>query len=210
MTHRYRTRTVRTLCALGLLAATVGLVQVLTHEPNYREHGASPAAALVVSESASAVDAAAVAQTGAGIPDGPWARLSDAQRQALAPLKQAWPKLDESRRRRWLAIASNFHSKTRATQDRIHARMTQWSELSELQRAEARLRYLQAAKLNSEAKRQRWEAYRKTEPGQRRPLLAARQSEVVPPVSVKAPQGATTLLMPPLAERTHVASTGSD
>ena len=92
----------------------------------------------------------------------------------------------------------------------MHAKMAQWSKLSSLQRAEARLRYLQTAKLDAQSKRERWEAYKKTEPGQRHPTQAAsNQIEVVLPLSVRARPGATTMLMSQLLERAQNTDTCS-
>jgi hypothetical protein len=88
--------------------------------------------------------------------------------------------------------------------------MAQWSTLSSAQRAEARLRYLQTAKLNTQWKRQRWEAYKKAQPDQRQARERARNEiEVVPPLSVRAQPGATTTLMSQLLETTHGTDTGT-
>jgi len=124
----------------------------------------------------------------------------------LAPLERVWPTLNEDVKRRWLVIASSFASKSRDTQDRMHAKMAEWSKLSSPQRAKARLRYLQAAKLDAKSKRERWQAYNKMQPGQRPRTQAAHQIEVVPPMSVRASPGATTMLMPQLLEGTQTAA----
>jgi len=91
----------------------------------------------------------------------------------------------------------------------MHAKMALWSKLSPSQRAEARLRYLQAAKLDAKSKRERWEAYNKMEPIQRPRTQASNQIEVVPPLSVRVRPGATTMMMPQLlgrAQSTDIAS----
>jgi hypothetical protein len=87
--------------------------------------------------------------------------------------------------------------------------MAQWCKLSSSQRAQARLRYLQTAKLDAQWKRQRWEAYEKSEPGQRQARAAAsNEIEAVPPLSVRARPGATTTLMSQLLESTQTTDTG--
>ena len=135
------------LWTVGLLAAALGLVRLGNHEePKRNELVASPQAAGVAASGATAVTAAML--SGPVVQDGAWTRLSAMQRDALSPLEQLWPTLNETVRRRWLVIASSYASKSRETQDRMHARMAQWSKLSSTQRAEARLRYLQAAKLD--------------------------------------------------------------
>ncbi len=200
------------LGAVGLLAVALGLVRFATHDDADRSRpGALPPVAGIGCVGADAChQCAAAVPTGALVQDPSWRRLSSTQRQALAPLEQVWPTLSEAARRPWLVIASNFPAKSRATQDRMHARMAQWSKLSSSQRAEARLRYLQTAKLDAQSKRQRWEAYQKTEPGRRQPTEAAsNEIEVVPPVSVRARPGATTTLMSQRLERTQTTDTGT-
>jgi len=199
------------LGGVGLLAAALGLVRLATRDDADRPPGAlSPVAGVAASAPTPAISMVAAAPTGALIQDPSWQRLSSTQRLALAPLEQVWPTLSEGARRRWLVIASNFPAKSHATQDRIHARMAQWSKLSSSQRAEARLRYLQAAKLDARWKQQRWEAYEKTEAGQRQARKAANNEiEVVPPLSVRARPGATTTLMSQLLERSQTPDTGT-
>jgi Protein of unknown function (DUF3106) len=200
------------LGAVGLLAAALGLVRLATlDDAALSPPGASsPVAGVAASAPTPATSVAAAMPTGAVVQDPSWQRLSSTQRQALAPLEQVWPTLSEAARRQWLVIASNFQAKPRVIQDRMHARMTQWSKLSSLQRAEARLRYLQTAKLDAQSKRQRWEAYKTTQPGQHQPTEAAsREIEVVPPFSVRVRPGATTTLMSQLLDRTQTADTGT-
>jgi hypothetical protein len=203
MNGREHTSRFALLGAVGLLAAALGLVRFATHDDADRSRPGAlpPVAGVAASAPTPAIDVAGAVPT-VVVQDPSWRRLSSAQRQALAPLEQVWPTLSEGARRRWLVIASNFPAKSRATQDRMHARMAQWSKLSSSQRAEARLRYLQTAKLDAQTKRQRWEAYKKEEPGQRQAREAAgNEIEVVPPVSVRARRGATTTLMSQLLER---------
>jgi hypothetical protein len=200
------------LGAVGLLAAALGLVRFATHDDADRTRPGAlpPVAGVAASSPTPAIDVAGAVPTVAVVQDPSWRRLSSAQRQALAPLEQVWPTLSEGARRRWLVIASNFPAKSRATQDRIQARMAQWSKLSSAQRAEARLRYLQTAKLDAKSKRQRWEAHKKEEPGQRQPTEAAStEIEVVPPLLVRARPGATTTLMSQLLERKQTSDTGT-
>jgi len=211
MTGRQDTSTTPLLWAVGILAAALGLVRLTNHgEPERNELVASPrTVGLAASAAPLSTGATAVTLSEPILHDGAWTRLSAMQRDALAPLEQVWPTLNETVRRRWLAIASSFASKSRETQDRMHAKMALWSKLSPSQRAEARLRYLQAAKLDAKSKRERWEAYNKMEPGQRPRTQASNQIEVVPPLSVRVRPGATTMMMPQLlgrAQSTDIAS----
>ena len=196
------------LWAVGLLGAALGLVRLGNDEvPKQDELVApSPAAGVAASGATSATAVTAAMLSGPVVEDGVWTRLSAMQRDALSPLEQVWPTLNQTVRSRWLVIASSYGSKSRETQDRMHARMAQWSKLSSAQRAEARLRYLQAAKLDGRTKRERWQAYNKMQPGQRPRTQAANQIEVVPPMSVRGRPGATTMLMPQLLGTTQTAT----
>ena len=158
----------------------------------------------VVHEMASAVSSA---PTSDGVPDGMkapdplWASLSASQRQALSPLEPIWPTMDESARHRWLAFARRFHLQSHAVQAKMHARMVEWSKLSPQQRTEARLQYLKTAKVDARWKRERWEAYKKKEADQGDAVTTS-PMRVIPPFSVNAGTGATTILLPQLAGMT--------
>jgi len=214
MTGREHSSKHALLWTVGLLAAVLSLVRLDTQEQRDRNEvvAPQPTAALHASGPTPATDEATAVAPRAAARDGAWTRLSAVQREALAPLERVWPTLNEDVKRRWLVIASSFASKSRDTQDRMHTKMAEWSKLSSPQRAEARLRYLQAAKLDTKSKRERWEAYNKMQmqPGQRPRTQLARQIEVVPPMSVRAGPGATTMLMPELLEGTQTAAIGTN
>ena len=198
------------LGAVGLLAVALGLLMFASHNDAGRSRPEALPQDVAASAATPSFRVAGAVPAGAVVENASWQHLSSTQQQALAPLEQVWPTLSEDARRRWLAIASNFQAKTRATQDRMHARMVQWSKLSSSQRAEARLRYLQTAKLDGELKRRRWEAYQKAEPGQRQPTEArGKEIEVVPPLSFRAQPGATTTLMSQLLERKRTRDKGT-
>jgi hypothetical protein len=211
MNGREHTSRFGLLVAVALFACVFGVARLANRDEAGQSRAAAlqPVAFVAASSPTPALSMVAGGHTAAVVPDPSWPRLSLAQRQALAPLEQVWPTLSESARRRWLVIAASFQSKSRAIQDRMHARMVQWSKLSSSQRAEARLRYLQTAKLDARSKRERWEAYKKTEPDQHRPTHASHQIEVVAPLSVRARPGATTMLMSQLVARTQTTDTGS-
>jgi hypothetical protein len=206
MTAVSQNRTRGSLWAVGLLAATFSLVRLLTYDGTHPSNQAASAApGLATARPSPVTGLTAATQTDVVSPDASWSRLSSAQQQALAPLKPVWPKLEESARRRWLTIASGFSSKTRAAQERMHARMAQWNRLSPSQRAEARLRYLQTASLTPKWKRERWELYKNMTPEPARQVHATRLVEAVPPVSVRGRPGATTIPMPLSAGRMQVS-----
>lgn len=162
-----------------------------------------PAAA----RASSAVETAAPSME-AVAPDPSWTRLSVSQRRALAPLERMWPTMQDRARRRWLAIASRFQTVPRAMQEQMHAKMVEWSMLSPTQRAEARLRFLQATRVGAATKRERWEAYTKADAEHVR-HSAAVQPRVIPPVLVEPGPGATTVLMPRLLGSSRIEGENS-
>jgi len=90
----------------------------------------------------------------------------------------------------------------------MHARMVEWSMLSPTQRAEARLRFLQAKRAGASAKRERWAAYTKSDAGHAQHSTAV-QPRVIPPVLVEAGPGATTVLMPRLLGSSRIEGENS-
>ena len=204
------------LVGVGLLAAALGLNRVMPHDDvDPSGTGRLPAVANGTTSAISAEGNIASEQSGALTEDPAWRALSSSQRHALAPLEQVWPTLSDSARQRWLAIAARLPSDTEATRNRLHARMAQWSKLSSTQRAEARWQYLQTAKLDAQHKRERWEAYNRSQRERRLAPATKQPIEVISPVWVRARPGATTMLMtqlvdrpPPPSERSKLIETG--
>lgn len=88
-----------------------------------------------------------------------WDELDGAQQKALQPLALRWAVLSEPQKRRWLVIAKNFPRLPAKEQHRLHARMTEWANLSAQQRSQARLNYAVTNQLSADSKRAQWEAY---------------------------------------------------
>ncbi|MBC7482990.1 MAG: DUF3106 domain-containing protein [Rhizobacter sp.] len=140
--------------------------------------------------------------------DPSWALLSLSQKQTLAPLKRAWPAMNDSDRQRWVGIASRFNSLAPEAQVRLRDRMVAWNQLTPTQRAHARLQYVQASRLSAKQKWDRWTAYQKL-PAAARPQILASASvrvispasvRVISPASVNVGTGATTVPMTSLFE----------
>jgi len=172
-----RRGSVRPLLALSFAAAAT--LSALWFAPRL-EQSAARVPAMPVGAAASVKVAAQ---------DPAWAKLSLSQQKALAPLRQEWPSLSDGAKQRWLAIGSRFHSMTHRAQTRIQLRMAEWSKLTPAQRAEARLKYQQAARLSVKQRRDRWEAYQRLPPDQRASTVKAAQDRVVPPASVSIGPG---------------------
>ena len=132
--------------------------------------------------------------------DPSWALLSSSQKQTLAPLKGAWPAMNDGARQRWVGIASRFNALAPEAQVRLRDRMVTWNQLTPTQRAHARLQYLQASRLSAKQKWDRWTAYQKLPAAARPQILASASVRVISPVSVNVGTGATTVPMTSLFE----------
>lgn len=176
----------------------------------------------------------AVAQPVAG--DGrPWSALTDAQRQALQPLRGEWASIDAARQQKWLEIADRFDRMSPAERSRVQQRMDDWARLSPHERSEARRNYQDARELSPQERKERWEAYKALPEDQRRslrsrgdgpsaprppaadtgkantvpnPLLEARKPRPVAPATLQARPGATTNSLAPGPVATPPLQTG--
>jgi hypothetical protein len=105
----------------------------------------------------------AAVMTGRAVPSSmgepAWTRLTQQQRQALSPLERDWPKLDSSRKSKWLEVATRFPTMPLADQQRVQERMNEWARMSPSERGRARLSFQQSKQFSPEEKQARWEAY---------------------------------------------------
>jgi hypothetical protein len=118
------------------------------------------------------ISAAALAGTELGAP---WASLSPAQQQALAPLQRDWAGLDANRKQKWLAVATRFSSLPPAEQLRVQQRMTEWARLSPPERDKARLGFTETRKVTPEERQAKWRAYQALPEAERQSLAAKSQ-----------------------------------
>ena len=101
-----------------------------------------------------------------------WAELTPPQQQALAPLAGEWDKLDNFRKRKWLAIGNKYAVMKPDEQQRIQERMRDWIKLTPEQRRIARESYARAKKLDSTEKSERWQQYQQLTDEQKKKLAA--------------------------------------
>ena len=105
--------------------------------------------------------------------EGPsWASLTQAQRQALAPLEQEWASIDSQRKQKWLSIATRMPKMSPAERERVQARMHDWTKLSPQERTQARLHYQEARQITPEDRKELWEEYQSLPPEKRQELAA--------------------------------------
>lgn len=116
-----------------------------------------------------------------------WPELTNEQQQALTPLQKLWPEINQARKRKWLAVSSNFQDLPELEQQKLQDRMREWASMTEVERAQARLQYAHAQAIGVDERRQRWEAYLALSQEEREQLAQHRP---------RKPQGAAVALRP--------------
>jgi len=101
-----------------------------------------------------------------------WKQLSPEQQVALAPLNLSWDSLSKERKRKWLALSKNFHAMPASEQALLHSRMRDWVQLSQKQRAQARLNYAETRSMSAEEKAEQWRSYLRLSSEERQHLAA--------------------------------------
>ncbi|MGH8779116.1 DUF3106 domain-containing protein [Paraburkholderia sp.] len=119
-----------------------------------------------------------------------WARLSNAERVALAPFASQWDTFGDERRRKWLKIASRYSKLSPDAQKRLHDRMTEWTRMTPEQRRVARENYQVSKELPRETRQNAWKAYQQL-PEEQKERLAASERKRRPTVVSAPPSGKT-------------------
>ena len=115
-----------------------------------------------------------------------WAKLSSAHQVALKPLAGEWDKLDDLRRRKWIAVAERYPSMKPEEQKRIQARMGDWARLTPAQRNQARETFRKTQAVPAEQKKAEWQQYQTLPDSQKRRLAIA--ADASKPAKQKARQ----------------------
>lgn len=114
-----------------------------------------------------------------------WQALTPAQQDALQPFAELWPHLPDLQKRKWVAIASVYPRMSPEAQQRLHARMLRWTQMTGEQRKLARENYEMSRVLPPSARQQAWRAYEALPPAQRAKFAAAERRRQ--PLVVSAP-----------------------
>lgn len=128
-----------------------------------------------------------------------WMDLTESQQQALSPLAQLWPTMNEPHKRKWLAISQNFAQLSADEQNTLQSRMREWAALSPQQRTAARLNFAGAQQLPQEDKKAKWEAYQALSPEAKQKLAAQQSQPVQGAAPAVKPVAATKLTTSPAA-----------
>jgi hypothetical protein len=143
---------------------------------------AQPAPHPAAAASAASRGAKAAAPPRSGVT---WRELSVNQQKALTPLSPQWDTLNESQKRKWLAVSANFPKLSVEEQAKLHSRMAEWVALSPQQRTIARLNYGETRKLSADDKKAKWQAYQALSPEEKN-NLAAKSAAPKPPTTAAA------------------------
>lgn len=123
-----------------------------------------------------------------------WQKLTPAQQQALHPLAGKWHELPAERKRKWLEISRNYHTLPPAEQAMMHSRMSEWVSLSQQQRTQARLNFVETKKLSPREKAVQWQAYQELSPEEKKRLAARAPAKPTTGVAIVKPVVATDKL----------------
>lgn len=121
-----------------------------------------------------------------------WSALEVSQQAALMPLAGHWDELSDAQKTKWMALSRNFDSLTPVDQQRLHSRMTDWAMLTTQQRAQARISFAQAARLDPDEKKAKWEAYQALSDAEKKRLATDGHDR---------PHGAAAVVRPPIVQR---------
>jgi hypothetical protein len=163
----------RRLAAVALAGLWLGMALAAPGQPPAPAATASASAAPMGKASAKA-PGASMAKVAAkpAITRPLWSELTEAQRQALAPLAGKWDTVSEAQKRKWLALSQNYPRLSQPEQAKLHSRMTEWVGLSPQQRTQARLNYGKTQQIPADDKKAKWEAYQALSPEEKRKLAA--------------------------------------
>jgi hypothetical protein len=174
--HRQRPRAL----ALGLVTAVLGGLAWFAEDVGAQ--GPASAAATVRTPVATRPPAQTRTEEGPR-----WQKLKPAQRDALKPLQQEWPRLDATSKLKWMQLADRLPDLPVDERTRVQGRMADWAKLTPAERGQARLRFQEATQIPPSDRRSRWDAYQALPPEQKNEL-AARAAAARAPNAGRAPR----------------------
>jgi hypothetical protein len=117
----------------------------------------------------------AAGASAAGSSGVPWASLTAAQQQVLAPLQKDWTSIDPTRRQKWLEVAHKFDGMPADERERVQQRMADWARLTPAERTQARLQFQEVRQLPAQERTAKWQAYQALPEAERRTLAQRAQ-----------------------------------
>lgn len=133
-----------------------------------------------------------------------WRELTEAQREILNPLASMWDSLEDTRKKKWLAVAQSYPLRTSAEQKNIQSRMAEWAALPRAERESARLNFTETKKLPSAQRTVEWEAYQKLAPEEKKALAEKGNSRPIGAATPVRPASSPKLTAVPITRHTPV------
>lgn len=138
-----------------------------------------------------------------------WQELTTAQRLSLQPLAVHWNSLEAAIKRKWIVLAANYPALTPAEQGKLHSRMSEWSQLSKQERAQARLNFAESNKVSPDQKTATWEAYQALSPEEKKKLAASAPTKPSGAAGAAKPVVPQKLATVPLSGKNQVQALSS-
>jgi hypothetical protein len=88
-----------------------------------------------------------------------WSELSAPQKEALSPLSDVWPQLEQTKQRKWMEFSKHYEKMSIQEKERVHARMKDWVSLTPQQRQKARENFREGKRLPPQQRQTKWEDY---------------------------------------------------
>ena len=132
-----------------------------------------------------------------------WQDLTPTQQLSLRPLAANWNTLEETQKRKWIAIARSYSTLAPAEQEKLHSRMTEWVSLSKTQRARARLNFAESKQIDPAHKTATWQAYQALSPEERQKLAASANARPTGAAAAMKPVAPQKLAVVPVTRQTH-------
>lgn len=133
------------------------------------------------------------------LPSTGWQQLSAKEKKALAPLASRWGELSDIQKGKWITISKQFEQLPAAEQAVMHARMTEWVNLSTAQRNQARLNFNSLQNLPKDEKKAKWDEYQSLSAEQKRQLSSVNQGPAKTTAPSSKPANAERFVAPPPA-----------
>lgn len=118
-----------------------------------------------------------------------WRELTSTQQQSLIPLASKWDILNETQKRKWIALSRNFPRMSGPEQAKLHSRMAEWVTLSPQQRTLARLNFGETQQISPDDKKAKWEAYQALPPEEKKKLAAGAAAKTPTTAAAVKPVG---------------------
>lgn len=120
-----------------------------------------------------------------------WAKLNSSQHLALAPFAHDWDNFSDSRKLKWLKIATQYPNLSPEAQDQLHQKMAEWVRMSPEQRRTARENFQLSKAVPVQQRQKAWAAYQQLPDEQKKKLEASERKNHRPTVVSAPPTGKT-------------------